>query len=1045
MKLKRLLKASVFLLIAVIIFFSNSVKAQIAECDSEQKFVGGTRCPCPEDESLASICGIVKSADINSINVGDIEQGAFITRNPMKGVTVSVYENVGGVPSGQPFGNLENKLVECVTSEREGKYFCPVRRLNPGNTAYIVFSCNGKVSDIKIIPTTRSIVGLNSDVSCTGELEYTPLPTVLSYAERDNFLGCKSEIDKPNENIKYEEKEFVYQSTQIGEEDGDIRFTPNSGFTPLNIYYHPGAMWSKDCVTWYGRPENDIDREFNIAGGYSNVFQKCNYKEEGGAGMDAWDLSTTPFRYDIPDSDIMPTNRVWETRSSMQREMQDPRAYQQFNHLMFGDCLGNAFLRYYGQDAEDTPISCSALSKCTSIGDPKRNIHTTHSFGSRLTSPITWEDILEETLERDSSDVVCRDTEGDYGPAGENITIAEIQPPGGGENCVPGESGCIYKLTSDFYLPQFFIMAEGVKKPKTSETFGDSYGPQGVRREEWLANESESKQPHQSGHYVNFECSGTGKNNCGTTSLRISSDDEFFDETITEGKKGALTDRFRNFVDVEGDYYDDTYTATIYDVGGDVRSLCTISSVQDLFVINDATETDTFVSNFFSGNKESHSEDNVAGTATYATEGAIQRDFDLAERATLDAIARDYFDSLQRFSSGGGILERSWSTVATLYQSIFGRDPRTVKSFGHRVDEGDWNKDTPATVNTKFCISEESFVSKFPVYIYGVPNGFPGSAPGCYPWNNISKNDYCDVYPGRGVSPSNMLRTCKVERCVKEYIFETACVEQGECTYGEVDPITGRFECLAYDCLRTEETSTAIPCDEGDIRLCLRRQKDTWEGSATRGGDKPYCDLWRAGPMVDPGDIGGDRGFSHGAQIVQQEVDGTADHYNVDSVSASGNDTVSRWLSPVGAKYNMEKASFVDYASTNDLKGIRGGGAGATHQTTAGTRAKGEGFGGTASILDVVTNPLSSSGVIEDYTACDESTGDLHCWECNPLTSTNSWCKKIPPPGEVDLDTIDGGSCKPKITGSCPLVGEGIGDLALDILGAAGEHAGGVS
>jgi len=150
--------------------------------------------------------------------------------------------------------------------------------------------------------------------------------------------------------------------------------------------------------------------------------------------------------------------------------------------------------------------------------------------------------------------------------------------------------------------------------------------------------------------------------------------------------------------------------------------------------------------------------------------------------------------------------------------------------------------------------------------------------------------------------------------------------------------------------------------------------------------------------MIDPGDIGGDDGFSHGAQVVQQPFN-DEDHYNIDSVSASGNDTLSRWLSPVETKYKREKAAFVDYATTNDLKGIQGSGAGATHQTTAGTRTKGEGFGGTSSILDVVSNPLVSSSSVEDFAMCDEGTSSIHCWECNPLTDTARWCKKIPPPG----------------------------------------------
>ena len=1085
---KRILKVLLFFLIIFITLYSYSTKAKAVE------YVKGSNwCPQPEDESLASICGTVKSANIDGMIHGSFKNAspAYMTKLPIGGVTVSIYENVQGVPTGQPFGNLENKLVECVTSEIGGKYYCPVRRINPGNMVYVIFSCNGRVADIKIVPSSRNIVGLNSDVDCSNvELEYKSLPTTLTYADRDSFLGCASEVGKPNESITNEDKEIVYHSTQIGEEDGDIRFTPNKkGLLGLELFYtHPGAYWSKDCVVKYnngsagdefGVPfglssdekQGLLNHEFSpgITQPYGSPYEKCNYNPDPDSDadvMDPWDLSTTPYRYDIPEKDVLSTYRVWETRESVQRVLQDPRAYQQFNHLMFGDCLNNAYLRQYGEQEIDTPISCNELKNCTAIGDPLRNIHTTHSFGSRLANPITWVMIALGAAERDSSDVVCRDTEGDYGEKGADIIVAEVPPDLMTVSCKPGSPGCQYKV--DFALPpQFFLIAEGVKKAMTSEAV-DSYGPQAARDKQFDGFETAATNPHLSGHYVNYECSGVGKNNCGMTSLRISSSDEIYDGTTTGGSKGAMTDRFRGPVDVISNTYADDGDTIIYDAGGDIRGLCTISSVEDLLVIGSADEIagEVEVNNFFTGDEVSHRSDLVAGTATYATPEAKERDSNLAKGETLDAYARDAFDSLQRFTSGGGTLtlktlEDALKIFVVLRATIKGREEGTVKSFGHRVDEKEWNEGTPATVNTKYCISEDDFIgedastSKFPPYKRNVNNGYPGSAPeGCYPWEDVLEKQYCNVYPGPDNSPEGKLRTCKV-KCKLVSKKRTCLNSQCETIYDSSGVAIG----VSCTCLEEKVTKEIRSCnnDKAKVEQCLTAQKDTThinpvnppnlEGPGfedTFSAEVTQCDLFKAGPMTDAGDIGGEDGFTHGARVVQQPF-GLEKHYEVDSISASGNDTLNRWVNPVdSAKYTkFQKVAFNDLATTNEAR--ENSISGNVHRTTAGAITKGEGFGGTSRLTDLVSNPLTNLGLAEEFPICDEASNSPHCWECNPLTvSESEWCKGVPPPGEVDLKSFEVGACTPKISGSCPLVAEVVGSLAEKIIGAAGEHAGGV-
>jgi len=81
----------------------------------------------------------------------------------------------------------------------------------------------------------------------------------------------------------------------------------------------------------------------------------------------------------------------------------------------------------------------------------------------------------------------------------------------------------------------------------------------------------------------------------------------------------------------------------------------------------------------------------------------------------------------------------------------------------------------------------------------------------------------------------------------------------------------------------------------------------------------------------------------------------------------------------------------------------------------------------------------SSTVLTEDYPPFRWSE------ECaNP--GKDSWCKPIPAPEDIDLDEIDGGACKPHIAVSpdCPLFGQDVGELAQNIVGAAGQHAKGV-
>ncbi|MFC1722033.1 hypothetical protein ACFL0C_00105, partial [Patescibacteria group bacterium] len=611
-------------LIALSVFsfsmLSKTAYAQIAECDEDQEFIKSSWCPCPEDEAYASLCGLVNNARIVQESSVSIHREVYATRQPVHGVTVTLYENDPEVPTGQPFGNYEKKLVACWTTEEEGKYFCPMRRINPGFMHYVVFSCGDEVVDIKIVPSSRSLTGVNSDVDCD-VATYTSLPDTLEYAERDSFLGCTT-VDEdellsgetvPSPNVGFEDLEILYTNTYVEEEGGDIRFSDFDGVSVVGFTLmgeHPGAYNEKDCLVRY---RDDVIKEFSPLGlfgyaaepPYDATAVKCNLDEDmdGYGAMYDWDEYTTPFRYDIPNRDEEYTHRVWETRKVVQREYQDPRGWLQYNHMMYGECVGNAFLRYRGDDDEELPLSCSILANCgESLGDPVRNIHTTESLGSRLGAYIDFIDI-QLTEERDPQDIICRDYTGEFKGVDEDVYISECKPPYDAVPCVPGEGGCPYLMdTNECYMPQFFIDARAMKKPKTDHAFGDSYGEQGARYEDYEWDEIESHLPHESGNYMNYECKDALKGNCASSAVRISS-------TQLSDVGGVLQNRFIGSINAIDEIYDYQPDITIWDVGGDVRSLCAINNINDLFIPDLATEAGVLPSNEFQGVENEHIDD----------------------------------------------------------------------------------------------------------------------------------------------------------------------------------------------------------------------------------------------------------------------------------------------------------------------------------------------------------------------------------------------------------------------------------------------------
>jgi len=575
---------------------------------------------------------------------------------------------------------------------------------------------------------------------------------------------------------------------------------------------------------------------------------------------------------------------------------------------------------------------------------------------------------------------VCRDP--DYG----DITIAEVQPPNPPDPCIPGTSGCRYKLPSTYYFPQFMVLTGGIKKPRVSETIGDAYGGQ-ARSVPWEGVSTEASPGlHTAGHYENFEDATSQKNNSGMTAIRIANDTE----GVTDG---VMVNRFVSFADAITERYDYNASEVIWDLGGDVKSLCSISSVNSDYIIpSPAEELLTFINNRFRGSSVDHDPtnqdpdydgDQTAGTATYATAWGIARDEYLKQH-----FWRDVLDSLQRFSSGDGRLEEAKFSdyvnafYLTLVSHLRGENPDT-KSFADR--KNGWNFSDYSYMFADYCIGENTFEGVFPAY---GESGYPGDAGACYPWEDVPLGGSCNSWPGKPSDwpriPGNVksdlgypggwpgiegeLRTCKLNVCqVRRKIREC-----DEFRWKFIWNATlGIYEYVETDICDDWDLSGDVdyslsgdtrPCTEAQERECLTQQEDNFVDSPnwedwpepplpprlrapdydTQITTAVVCDLEKAGPMKEPGDI-----WKDDLTRITQKPFWNESQKNIERVSQSSNYTKLALSGPMNRRSEDNKAGMTDAATSNDINTIgeagydssgqiQGGGMSVVHKDMAG-------------------------------------------------------------------------------------------------------------
>lgn len=1021
-------KASLFLL--TLTLFSFRVLAQV-ECDEDGN-VAGSDCPCQTDPALASFCGKVKSSGLRTVpfQVGEEMKDRVTTRTPVGGATVTLYSNLyidknsGEVfPSGKAYGKLTKKISECVTSQIEGKFYCPAPRVNDGNSLFVVFSCAGKVGKILEVPSSASLTGLNVEIDCFGQDNpYVPLPEPLDLMDENVVLACSTSTQdvRTGDNTSFPE---TYMSAWVGEDNYDIRVAPFNGV--LSVGEHPGALYCRDCLLEY---LNNHDRQYIPGNSFADVFQKCNCDFDGNGEGDFLSRSEAiiePFVYSLRQQDTETAYRPMVVQQFVQAKYEDPFKNQQYVEATVGDCVSSLYLRQRGSAEEDIPPSCSEIFKCSEGFDRYRNPSTTSGIFNRL-APSLYLMGIELASERDPTDPVCTDENGAV------VTVGEFKPLYTTNDCEPGTSGCPYKYDRLGILP-FILDSRNTQEQYTLETVNDGlYSQNLIRNEAWRKEDNEATDGFKHGVFVHREAADSGKVNSGYMAARVATDTLGADGDVMGHMLVSKMDgMFKN--------YDINPVTTVTDYGNRITSLCSVSSANGQITdVAPGQDTSVINENASRGSNEDHLNDGHGGsTALFATDVAFERDAELAK----NGILREFIDRFEtvytQHASGDGQLN-FFDVVNILFQPIDGRTPaNTVKAFGERKSPAEVGGAAPVYAIAEYCSSEASYPGEFPAY--GEP-GYPGNADvaGCFIWEDLNENDRANRWPGSesqwygselagklGNWPGiqGELRSVKVLRCDKK--------------------VTTR-KCVLWDpthtiCLNDDIQEEETECTEQEkLDECLKEQVDTWPSEFPNppfgyGESDPDfgCDLQRVSTMKMPGKLEKDQAlrlkqepFSSGGVVTGTGGD-LQDQNDTSKVSALLNYTANALRPRIDVK-QADSGAFINVGVSNSKDGVEND---LVHEKLSGYSVAGQGTGAVGLLTEAVEIREGFNMHVEDYPPVQFTCADANC----PL---------VIPPGPIKLSELDAGACAPvteDTTGACPWP---VGELTAQILGAAGAKQG---
>jgi hypothetical protein len=840
--------------------------------------------PDAEDPELMIISGVVNSARVKKNKDFDFME----TGTPLENVTVTVYEGDPLSATGKtPTGAIENKFSQTFTND-EGAFATHARiRGSKEGHIYLAFHCAGRLADLKKVPTSSKISGLEVLVNCNDTLSRRDSPAELKYVDRSGFLECTTDIiHKDFDNVNAPTRLIATSSREpevtslafIGEGNYDPRYAnpeaPEGGkYNPYeswevskglwvnmgkvtNGYESKGAFWEKDCVVQYEGTGHEGDC----------FFDDFYYGRRG-------EYVAMFFHNHIPGEGRLPAYRSVDNRSSMTSMNISPHALSSSINAIAGSYMGGSKViknpksnaQLAANERFDALKSCESIEKSKMVtssyllGDGRTDINNTAVsvgpvFG--LTAPFTWEQDFYDTglSDMDLDAEYCKTKGGKIYTARDVVEDLELR--------------------RRYATPSAFMTAGPLLVPWTSENTKESgYAGTTVRGSLFFPKKTEAEQPYKSlKNATNSE--GKNRESSGVRALTVTGSDvmggrKYADIFVSPAEKMAdpLESNDSGISSTSSSGYKAANEHVIWDINNYNVGLCSNSNVsqyegipREKSVTQNLLNNRVIMDNIFSGDAD-HLSNKSVNSGTYMSVDAELRD---AELTRLGLIPNDVFDSLARAASGYG--DTKFSTLPddlkitgdaillSVLSSVFGGGEE--KTFIHRAGLEQYPKD----VFVEYPLNNKNFEEHFPEY---EDSDFPGEHR-LYPWNPLGHKESCDVHAEEdGVKE---MRTCKMadykgyidhaNQAVRYEIPREICVNFVK--VWRPHPETGRLRLIKtehscnFETVKggiAGQTSTHGYADVDPVEIYDERYFDDPEKIEGRSTSLLSIKLERAGPM----------------------------------------------------------------------------------------------------------------------------------------------------------------------------------------------------
>lgn len=591
-------------------------------------YAPGTRCPEPNDERLAVICGTVRSSmpRKETITMGDEIKEVVAEGMPLAGVSVYLYECDPASPTCKKNGNLVHPFSSTWTTNESGRFYITTRKLGGYKRRYLVFACYGKIANIKIVPSYKD-VELTEYLNCPNNGTYIAPPNALSYIDRSsqvsNDMIAKDESgEKLTMEVSYvpSGENNTEMATAVGLNTppkatlnfdlnlagADARFIKEE--SPLVDLANQegadkGAFWYKDCQLKYadnpnvkrlcmGELKEDIYEAYTSSGGTSatkSVIVNGNIDDyETALYNDPLYVVQTKLPNIPPKSSIL-MYKEFTPRQDLVEYIQDPTSAAQFLHTHFGNCVGQVFIRHYKENKTDDYIDCEEFRKCNELYSEDdtdvRNMQNSNGYAKMLSIPTITQKVYEEEI--DKGNIICKKD-------GEEIRIYEIQPDWDISN---GSSFKLDKRYFNFEMVYYYGIRGSTGKYgmafySKNDSFGASAGME--NKTPFTAFAEAADVPMRGGTSVIFTNGGKNNNNSIVSAIGLASK-AFSDEVMTDIFTLPYEDPANNFLGTR--FYDKGNSG-----GGSHRTLSAIN--RNVSRINFSNEENFYSDNDFKGNPD---------------------------------------------------------------------------------------------------------------------------------------------------------------------------------------------------------------------------------------------------------------------------------------------------------------------------------------------------------------------------------------------------------------------------------------------------------